>query len=67
MKSNVKSNMLSIDENLKQSFAKQVEETLDIPKEAGNNDKKQFTAIDMWNHLRNSRSASDMFRKWNLN
>jgi hypothetical protein len=31
------------------------------------NNKTKFTAIDMWNRNRNSRSASDMMRRWNLN
>ncbi len=34
--------------------------------EAGNN-KVKFTAVDMWNHQRNCRSASAMLRRWNLN
>ena len=28
---------------------------------------KQLTAADMWNLRRNSRSATAMLRKWNLN
>ncbi|HUR64790.1 MAG TPA: hypothetical protein VMZ03_00440 [Chitinophagaceae bacterium] len=31
------------------------------------NKKTKFTAIDMWNRQRKSRSASDMMRRWNLN
>lgn len=31
------------------------------------NSKVKFTAVDMWNHQRNSRSASAMLRRWNLN
>jgi len=31
------------------------------------NEKTRFTAVDMWNRNRNSRSASDRMRKWNLN
>lgn len=30
-------------------------------------EKVKFTAIDMWNRNRQSRSASDRIRKWNLN
>ena len=30
-------------------------------------EKSTFTAIDMWHRNRTSRSASDRFRKWNLN
>lgn len=28
---------------------------------------KKLTAADMWNLQRNSRSATDMLRRWNLN
>jgi hypothetical protein len=66
MKSDVQKNNLSIDEKIKQSLPKEVAETLDLPN-AEKQDNKQFTAIDMWNHLRNTRSASDMFRKWYMN
>ena len=31
------------------------------------NKKTRFTAIDMWNRQRQSRSASDMMRRGNLN
>lgn len=31
------------------------------------NKKTKFTAMDMWNRNRKSRSASDMMRRWNLN
>ena len=36
-------------------------------KNADANKKTKFTAIDMWNRQRKSRSASDMMRRWNLN
>jgi hypothetical protein len=29
--------------------------------------KNNFTVVDMWNRHRNTRSASDTMRKWNLN
>jgi hypothetical protein len=32
-----------------------------------NNNKKKFTAADMWNRHKNSRSASSMLRRWDLN
>lgn len=44
---------------------REVKETLAV--EANKDNKTKFTAIDMWNRNRNSRSASDMMRRWNLN
>jgi len=35
--------------------------------EANTNKKTKFTAVDMWNRQRKSRSASTMLRKWNFN
>ena len=43
----------------------EVKETL--VKDANVNKKNKFTAADMWNRQRKSRSASDMMRRWNLN
>jgi outer membrane murein-binding lipoprotein Lpp len=46
-------------------LSEEVKETLAT--EAKVNNKVKFTAVDMWNRQRNSRSASDRIRRWNLN
>ena len=46
-------------------LAQEVKETL--AKTANTNTETTFTATDMWNRNRKSRSASDMMRRWNLN
>ncbi|MGQ0739766.1 MAG: hypothetical protein ACT4OJ_11945 [Bacteroidota bacterium] len=44
------------------------EELKETPaKDAGISKKVKFTVVDMWNRQRNSRSASDRLRRWNLN
>ena len=48
----------------KEQLPADVKET---PATEANNNKTKFTAVDMWNRHRNSRSASDMMRRWNLN
>ena len=50
-------------ENKKQ-LTSEVKETLAVD---ANTAKTKFTAVDMWNRQRQSRSASDMIRRWNLN
>jgi hypothetical protein len=57
---------VQLSEETKAKLAQQeVKETL--ANEAKNNEQKKFTATDMWNRNRNSRSASDRIRRWNLN
>ena len=43
----------------------EIKETLAPP--AGRDTRSKFTAVDMWNRQRQSRSASEMIRRWNLN
>jgi len=38
-----------------------------LPETSVNNSKATFTAVDMWNRNRQSRSASMFLRKWELN
>lgn len=52
-------------EETTEQLTQEVKETL-APK-ANVNNKTKFTAMDMWNRNRKSRSASDMIRRWNLN
>lgn len=65
MKSIAMSKTVQLSEETKQQLATEVKETLAI--EANETSERKFTAIDMWNRQRNSRSASDMMRRWNLN
>ncbi len=62
---------VQLSEETKTQLAQEVKETLAndaITSTSSRNDEKtKFTATDMWNRNRNSRSASDRIRKWNLN
>lgn len=56
---------------LKEETIKQLKEEILEVKEtlverSGENTKSRFTAVDMWNHQRNSRSATDRMRR-NMN
>ena len=56
---------VQLNEEAKQRLTKEVKETLAV---TGNSlHQTKFTAVDLWNQRRNSRSASAMMRKWNLN
>jgi len=55
---------VQLNEEIKQ-LSTEVKETLAT--EASVTNKTKFTAVDMWNRQRSSRSASDMMRRWNLN
>ncbi len=65
MKSIVMPKMVQLDEETKKQLPQEVKETL--AKEASVTNKPRFTAIDMWNRQRQSRSASARMNKWNLN
>ncbi len=56
---------VQLSEETKTQLTQEVKETL--ANEANTNNQTKFTATDMWNRNRNSRSASDRMRKWNLN
>ncbi len=43
----------------------EVKETIASP--SGAKTRNQYTAVEMWNHQRNTRSAADRIRRWNLN
>ncbi len=65
MKSIVMPKKLQLSDETKETLAVEVKETLAT---TTNVDKKsKFTAVDLWNLQRNSRSASSLIRKWNLN
>ena len=67
---------VKLNEETKTKLSQEVKETLAkeaIASTPSRNDEKTnpiaigFTATDMWNRNRNSRSASDMMRRWNMN
>ncbi|HRE37110.1 MAG TPA: hypothetical protein PK092_01610 [Chitinophagaceae bacterium] len=58
---------IQISDVLKKEINSQVSETVAISEKQTNNRKRSFTAYEMWNRQRNSRSATAMIRRWNLN
>jgi len=58
---------IQISDVLKKEINSQVSETVAISEKQTNNRKRSFTAYEMWNRQRNSRSATAMMRRWNLN
>lgn len=58
---------IQISDVLKKEINSQVSETVAISEKQANNRKRSFTAYEMWNRQRNSRSATAMIRRWNLN
>jgi len=65
MKSIVMPQTVQLTEETKEQLPAEVKETL--VKDASISKKVKFTVVDMWNRQRNSRSASDRMRRWNLN
>lgn len=58
---------IQISDVLKKEINSQVSETVAISEKQAKNRKRSFTAYEMWNRQRNSRSATAMIRRWNLN
>lgn len=65
MKSIVMPKNVQLTEEIKDQLSQEVKETL--AKETDVTNKTKFTAAEMWNAQKNSRSASSMIRRWNLN
>ena len=68
MKSIIMPKTVQLNEELKKQAKEElleVKETLAEPD--GENTRDRYTAVDMWNHQRNSRSATDRMRRWNMN
>lgn len=65
MKSIVMPKTVQLNEETKDQLTNEVNEI--SANEANGNSKTKFTAVDMWNRQRSSRSASDRMRRWNLN
>ena len=67
MSNEVVSKKIQISDVLKKELNSQVSETVDINEKQTRKNKRSFTAYEMWNRQRNSRSATAMIRRWNLN
>jgi hypothetical protein len=57
---------VQLNEEIIEQLSQEITETSVIETNVSHK-KKKFTAADMWNRHRNSRSASSMIRRWNLN
>lgn len=60
MKSITMPKTVHVDEEIKKQLLHEVKETLDVTKSVKSN--KRFTASDLWNLQRNTRTASERFR-----
>jgi hypothetical protein len=63
MKSIVMPKNVQLTEEFKEQLKIEVKETLATDA----NNKSNYTAAEMWNRQRQTRSASDRMRRWNLN
>lgn len=57
---------VQLNEEIKEQLSQEMNETFAV-ETSENYNKTKFTAVDMWNRHRKSRSASSMIRRWNLN
>jgi len=67
MNNQVFSKKIQISDVLKKELNSLVSETVAINEKQIEIRKRSFTAYEMWNRQRNSRSATAMIRRWNLN
>lgn len=67
MSNEVVSKKIQISDVLKKELNSQVNETFAIKEKQTRKNKRSFTVYEMWNRQRNSRSATAMIRRWNLN
>lgn len=58
---------IQISDVLKKELDSQVSETVAINKKETSKSKRNFTSFEMWSRQKNSRSATAMIRRWNLN
>ncbi len=56
-----------ISDVIKKELKSQISETVACEKKETSKTKRNFTSFEMWNRQRNSRSATAMMRRWNLN
>ncbi|HEX4877072.1 MAG TPA: hypothetical protein VFV31_10400 [Chitinophagaceae bacterium] len=67
MKNSEQKESIIIPDELKKVIDNQVQESLYFVENNSETRKNHFTAVEMWHYQKNSRSASAMLRKWNLN
>lgn len=67
MSNEIMSKKVWISDAIKKELNNQIKETLAHEEKASNKTKRSFTSFDMWNLQRNSRSATALMRRWNLN
>lgn len=67
MSNEVVSKKIQISDVIKKELNSQVSETVAIKEKQTRKNKRSFTVYEMWNRQRNSRSATAMIRRWNLN
>ena len=67
MKSITMPENVQLNEEIKKQLSAEVKETLAQDAKIVNNHKKKFTAVDLWNRQRQSRSTRSMLRPWEMN
>ena len=67
MSNDVVPKKVQISNVIKKELNSQVSETVAIEKKTMGEQKRNFTVYEMWSRQRNSRSATAMMRRWNLN
>lgn len=67
MSNDVVPKKVQISNVIKKELISQVSETVAIEKKPTGEQKRNFTVYEMWSRQRNSRSATAMMRRWNLN
>jgi len=67
MSNEVLSGKIEISDVIKEECTSQVNETLAVKSHSAQKASRNFTVYEMWNRQRNSRSATTMIRRWNLN
>ncbi|MEO7394873.1 MAG: hypothetical protein ABIU11_07990 [Chitinophagaceae bacterium] len=59
--------IVQLNEEIKKQLSQEVNETLADNVNKVNNNKTKFTAVDLWNRQRQSRSTRTMMRPWEMN
>ena len=67
MKSITMPKTVQLNEETKKQLTTEQKETLADNVKEVNNNKTKFTAVDMWNRQRQSRSTRTMLRPWEMN
>lgn len=67
MKSIIMPKIVQLSEETKKQLSTEQKETLADNVKEVNNKKTKFTAVDLWNRQRQSRSTKTMMRPWEMN